>query len=237
MLYWCLDCCVDHPVDFIADPVRHGLIDGLTQVWRCKAPRHSSIHQSQQQQQRTSTSTHQHIDITMDNRSHPLLQQTPLTVNPFLDLPTPPTLPHTYQSLPSTLPSSALQSPPTATHPNLPAYITSPTGDFSAHPHTLLHQSRALVEQLSRQIEEGMRVVEEWERGIRERELAEKRRRAPGWLDSEVRVLEPERRDVHTHTEGEGNLMDEPVREEKEKGEGEDLGDAMDRAFGSGLGG
>jgi len=35
--------------------------------------------------------------------------------------------------------------------------------------------------------------VRRWEEDIRERELAEKRRVAPGWLDAEQRMLVPER--------------------------------------------
>ena len=70
----------------------------------------------------------------------------------------------------------------------------------------------------------------------RRRELAEKRRIAPGWLDSEVRVLEPERKegaeqeDVKADVEmgGEGAAAGE--------GEGDggaDKGAELDRAFGS----
>lgn len=77
--------------------------------------------------------------------------------------------------------------------------------------------------------------MERWEEEIRERELREKRRRAPGWLDSEERILEPER---GTTREVRGSLMDAPSGEgegDAERKRGEDLGDAMDRAFGRGL--
>jgi len=54
-------------------------------------------------------------------------------------------------------------------------------------------------------------------------------------------VLEPERKREDIMGGGEGNLMDADVREEivekKEEKKGDDLGDAMDRAFGGGLGG
>ena len=33
--------------------------------------------------------------------------------------------------------------------------------------------------------------IKEWEDGIKERELAEKRRVAPGWLDRDEKILEP----------------------------------------------
>lgn len=41
--------------------------------------------------------------------------------------------------------------------------------------------------------EDAERDLRELEERIRERELAEKRRLAPGWLDSDARLLEPER--------------------------------------------
>lgn len=41
---------------------------------------------------------------------------------------------------------------------------------------------------------EGERVLREWEEKVREEELREKRRVAPGWLDREERFLEPERK-------------------------------------------
>lgn len=75
--------------------------------------------------------------------------------------------------------------------------------------------------------------------------MAEKRRRAPGWLDSEVRVLEPERK-IEAGDEGgkgkgrEVNLMDHDDEQTEVRGErkqGDELGDAMDRVFGRGLGG
>jgi len=70
--------------------------------------------------------------------------------------------------------------------------------------------------------------VRAWEDSIRERELAEKRRKAPGWLDSESKILEPEKATS-------ASLMDEPQAPrdvaELRKTE-QDLGEAMDRAFG-----
>lgn len=72
-----------------------------------------------------------------------------------------------------------------------------------------------------------------------ERELAEKRRKAPGWLDSEQHLLQPEKTGADREREQKGSLMDEPEpsqqgtgQEEKGDKAGEDLGAAMDRAFG-----
>lgn len=87
-----------------------------------------------------------------------------------------------------------------------------------------------MLEQLDKQKKDAEKKVQEWERSIQERELAEKRRKAPGWLDSEQHLLQPEKKVEQV------NLMDEPgpVVEEESKREkkADELGDAMDRAFG-----
>lgn len=166
--------------------------------------------------------------------AHPLLQQTPLSVNPFIDLPKAPTLPHNYASLPSTIPPSALSAQPSATAPDLPAYVTSSSG-FAAHPSTIVAQNKALLEQLDKQKADAAKQVEEWENSIKERELQEKRRKAPGWLDSEARILQPERKkedvnlmDEELETSDEGRAQTQP-HEDKQV---DDLGNQMDRAFG-----
>ncbi|KAK4895807.1 hypothetical protein LTR27_006289 [Elasticomyces elasticus] len=171
--------------------------------------------------------------IEKNEGSHPLLQQTPLSVNPFIDLPKPPTLPHNYASLPSTLPPSSLSAPPAASNPELPAYVTSSSG-FAAHPATIIAQNKALLEQLRKQRTEAEKKVKDWEQSIADRELAEKRRKAPGWLDSEQHLLQPAKK---AEPDEQINLMDEPepvVVEENKKRErtAQDLGAAMDRAFG-----
>jgi hypothetical protein len=71
----------------------------------------------------------------------------------------------------------------------------------------------------------------DWEERRRKEDLAEKRRVAPGWLDSGVHILKPEEGDGGTKKEDkvpEQNLMDlDPQAESKAK-EGEEL----DRVFG-----
>lgn len=78
-----------------------------------------------------------------------------------------------------------------------------------------------------------------WENGIRARELAEKRRVAPGWLDSEARILEPARRDAHDGGKGKANIMDIDASSAEATGLGESLsdkvsreGEQLDKAFG-----
>lgn len=87
--------------------------------------------------------------------------------------------------------------------------------------------------------------MKEWQDAIDARELAEKRRVAPGWLDSDARILEPEKVQVKSEAgqaEERRNLMDVDVSSADASGlkhtpvvapNGD--GDELDRAFG-GLG-
>ncbi|TKX26708.1 hypothetical protein C1H76_0862 [Elsinoe australis] len=188
---------------------------------------------------------------TKNATSH-LLAQVPLTVSPFINLPKPPTLPHNYTSLPSTLPPSILQSTPSSssqqqssTSDPLPAYVTSPQSHFSAHPSAIIAQNKALLDRLTSTPEEARKKVEAWEAGIEERELQEKRRRAPGWLDRDEKILSPARkaeegRDLLGDEEGvdggmQGRGLTRQVGMGERRDQGGELGEAMDRAFG-GLG-
>lgn len=120
------------------------------------------------------------------------------------------------------------------TSDDLPAYVTSSSG-FAAHPSTIIKQNKALLEQLSRDKTEAQARVAAWEKSIQERELQEKRRKAPGWLDSESKLLEP----VKAVSKDQPSLVDTPLPAEvadtaapKSKDAVDDLGAAMDRAFG-----
>ena len=143
-----------------------------------------------------------------DNRTHPLLQQVPLTVSPFVNLPTATTLPYQYRPMPSTLPPSAttttaapepINNPATSNttaaeepEDNKPRYVVSASG-HAAHPDDIIASCQRLhahVAQLQAQAHRDLQALTE---RIVARELAEKRRVAPGWLDSEARLLEPER--------------------------------------------
>ncbi|KAF6803733.1 hypothetical protein CSOJ01_10692 [Colletotrichum sojae] len=140
-----------------------------------------------------------------NNRSHPLLQQVPLTVSPFISLPTATTLSYNYKAMPSALPPSALGVPAAAAAPDesgeaanpdaaaaKPKYVVSQSG-HAAHPEDIIASCRALQAHIAKMQEDAERDLRELEERIRDRELAEKRRVAPGWLDSEARLLEPER--------------------------------------------
>ncbi|KAF1962547.1 hypothetical protein CC80DRAFT_512692 [Byssothecium circinans] len=144
-----------------------------------------------------------------DEHPHPLLAQVPLTVSPFLSLPTATPLPYTYKQLPSTLPPSILQTtqttPTTSQHDpsstpqppqqqqqhHKPAYIHSATGT-SAHPDQILASCLALQSHLQTLEADARKTLSAFEERRRAEELAEKRRVAPGWLDGDVRILRPE---------------------------------------------
>ncbi|KAK6074914.1 hypothetical protein SCUP234_07913 [Seiridium cupressi] len=130
-----------------------------------------------------------------DNRTHPLLAQIPLTVSPFVSLPSAATLPYTYKPMPSTLPpSSSGITSSSSDHPDSkPRYVVSSSG-HAAHPDDIIASCNALQAHIAQMQADAERELRELDERIRERELAEKRRVAPGWLDSDARILEPERK-------------------------------------------
>ena len=171
--------------------------------------------------------------LTMSSGPHPLLEQVPLTVSPFVSLPTATTLSYNYKNLPSTIPPSSLgisaASDDPSTQPK-PKYIVSGSG-HAAHPDEIITSCRALQSHISKMQEDAERELRAFEERIKERELAEKRRLAPGWLDSESRLLEPEKPG--------SSLMDEPAPAPEQQpimmeqgGVQADPGAELDRAFG-----
>lgn len=133
------------------------------------------------------------------------MAQVPLTVSPFVSLPTATTLPYTYRTMPSTLPapatgitgaqnssSSGAGAAGSGSDGNKPKYIVSSTGGHAAHPDDIISSCNALKAHINKLKEDADRELKELEARIREAELAEKRRVAPGWLDSETHLLQPE---------------------------------------------
>ncbi|KAK4645989.1 hypothetical protein QC761_206400 [Podospora bellae-mahoneyi] len=191
-----------------------------------------------------------------DNRSHPFLQQVPLTVSPFVNLPTATTLPYTYKPMPSALPPSAsgITSDSAAGGPE-PKYVVSPSG-HAAHPNDIIASCRALRDHIAKLTADAEAEIKAIDERIKAAELAEKRRLAPGWLDSDVRVLQPERKSVApdgSGIEGFGQLSlgegghGEENTSQQQQGHGPggasemavpDEGEELDRAFGKlGMGG
>src|SRR5271168_4554010 len=93
--------------------------------------------------------------------SHPLLAQIPLTVSPFISLPTATTLPYTYKTLPSTLPPSSTGSTTTSTD-GKPKYVVSSSG-HSAHPDDIIDSCKALQAYIQKVQDDADRELKAWE--------------------------------------------------------------------------
>lgn len=71
-----------------------------------------------------------------------------------------------------------------------PKYIISSSG-HTAHPDDIVKSCNALQQHIDQTAKDARKQIEEWEQSIKDRELAEKRRVAPGWLDRDEKILEP----------------------------------------------
>lgn len=167
---------------------------------------------------------------------HPLLAQVPLTVSPFISLPTATTLPYTYKSLPSTLPPSSTGED---NGTEKPKYVVFTSG-HAAHPNEILASCQALQAHLKRLQDDAETTVKEWEESIKEQELAEKRRVAPGWLDREEKILEPSKKQESTLASARINAPEPSIMDSQDGGsavrslteEKAAEGEELDRAFG-----
>ncbi|KAJ5947923.1 hypothetical protein N7466_000938 [Penicillium verhagenii] len=171
-------------------------------------------------------------------RPHLLLAQVPLTVSPFINLPTSVTLPYTYKSVTSTLPPSVTVDP---NNPDVKArYVVSPSGEHAAHPDEILAACQSLDQHLKKTRSDAETAIKTWETSIQQRELAEKRRVAPGWLDRNEKLLQPSQAGGSPDAKANpGSLLDSA---EADQGSSnipsigpQDQGEELDRAFG-GLG-
>jgi len=82
--------------------------------------------------------------------------------------------------------------------------------------------------------EDAQRTIKAWEEGVKEKELAEKRRVAPGWLDRDEKILEPVKAGHKTTqpdlldaqaSDGQSHVMPPAISPTRE-------GEELDRAFG-----
>ena len=161
-----------------------------------------------------------------------MLAQIPLTVSPFVSLPVATTLPYTYKSVPSHLPPSSTGEDPENPRPK---YVISQSG-HAAHPDEIIASCKALQAHLQKLQDDADATLKEWQEQIQQRELAEKRRVAPGWLDREEKILEPQRA-YGEHGMGKsidaGSQMDPGQAEGRTMSQSKtDEGQAIDRAFG-----
>lgn len=171
--------------------------------------------------------------------SHPLLAQVSLTVSPFISLPTAVTLPYTYKSIASTLPPSVLAG--TGESGGKPRYVVSSTGGHAAHPDEILASCHALEAHLQKTVADAEKTIKDWEESVRQRELAEKRRVAPGWLDREEKLLQPELVHApssanHHGSDASPSILDSRTQEQESQPmptiAPRDEGEELDRAFG-----
>jgi hypothetical protein len=140
------------------------------------------------------------------------------------------TLPYTYKSIPSSLPPSVTIDPNGSEKPK---YVVSSSG-HAAHPDDIIASCKGLQEHIQRKRDDAVGTIREWENSIKEKELAEKRRVAPGWLDREQKILQPTRAGK---SQDQPDLLDSPSADGSAAAmppamapsrEGEEL----DRAFG-----
>lgn len=153
-----------------------------------------------------------------------------MTVSPFIYLPTAVTLPYTYKSVTSSLPPSVAVDPNGAERPR---HVVSSSG-HAAHPDEIIASCQNLQRHVRKVKDDAARTITEWEHSIKERELAEKRRVAPGWLDREEKILEPTKAerprsqtDLLDRQSSEGDAVAMPPAISPSR-----QGEELDRAFG-----
>ncbi|KAG9245446.1 hypothetical protein BJ878DRAFT_501507 [Calycina marina] len=172
-----------------------------------------------------------------DNRSHPLLAQVPLTVSPFISLPAATTLPYTYKNLPSTLPQSSTGNPASSGGEKA-KYVVSSSG-HAEYPNDIIASCKAMQAYIQKLQDDADRNLKEWQEAIDARDLAEKRRIAPGWLDGGTKILEPAKVPIATGGSSRRSLMDGDVSSADASALIQNPataptrdGDELDRAFG-----
>lgn len=124
-----------------------------------------------------------------------------------------------------------------------PRYVVSASG-HAAHPDDIIASCRALQSHVAAMQADAERELADLDRRVRDRELAEKRRVAPGWLDSSARLLEPEKKaeqpsEAGAGTEGTGSVAGQFAEMSLADRQGAcemagdlDQGAELDRAFG-----
>ena len=161
-------------------------------------------------------------------------------MSPFISLPTAVTLPYTYKTVISTLPPSVTVDP---NNPDTKArYVVSASGGHAAHPSEILGSCQSLEDHLKKIQANVEKTIKDWEESVKQRELAEKRRVAPGWLDREEKLLQPlqaqspRQRPDSAH---QPSILDSQSADQSEQGlpamKPRDEGEELDRVFG-GLG-
>lgn len=108
-----------------------------------------------------------------------------------------------------------------------PRFVVSGSG-HAAHPDDIMDSCKNLLAFVTNLQDSAERELHEFEERIKQRDLAEKRRVAPGWLDSESRLLQPQKMTGQSAD----LLSGQTPPEEKGKQPVVDPGAELDRAFG-----
>lgn len=111
----------------------------------------------------------------------------------------------------------------------------------TAHPDEILASCQNLQAHITKVQEDADQKIKDWEKDLKEQELAEKRRVAPGWLDREEKILQPNRLSgggpsQKSDSGGHATHLMDQEDEQVPGGPGSSLPDAageeIDRAFG-----
>ena len=154
----------------------------------------------------------------------------PLTVSPFVSLPAATTLSYNYKTMPSNIPPSALGvASDAAGQQAKPKFVVSGSG-HAAHPDDIMESCRALLAHVTDLERNAERDLHDFEESIKQRDLAEKRRVAPGWLDSESRLLQPEK--MSSPPASEEHMAKGKQPEQVAPAPDDDEGAQLDKAFG-----
>lgn len=114
----------------------------------------------------------------------------------------------------------------------------SASGEHAAHPEEILAACQSLEQHLKKTRNDADDAIKRWEESIRQRDLAEKRRVAPGWLDREEKLLQPRRATPTSSSAGgaEQSLLDSTPADQNAASlpsmKPRDKGEELDQAFG-----
>ena len=112
----------------------------------------------------------------------------------------------------------------------------------TASPEDIIKSCQTLQDHIKKTQEDAEKAIRDWEQSLKDQDLAEKRRVAPGWLDRSEKILEPERRasvgpsaTIQDQTKPvsimDSNIEDKQTQPALHETQGA-AGDELDRAFG-----
>lgn len=116
--------------------------------------------------------------------------------------------------------------------------MVSSSGEHAAHPDEILAACQSLEQHLKKTRTDAEKAIQAWEESIKQRDLAEKRRLAPGWLDRDEKLLQPTRSTTSQANAGAAVSLLDSASDDQEASimpsmVPRDEGEELDRAFGS----